>query len=216
MSSGGGALREAPQPACPWERPDSCRCSFLRAGRDGKRPGFYAPLTVGVIGAGGERTFDANSGPDGDATWKFVQQVDASVVGQSAPLPAPGLSSYYEIVVSQGSAALNRLPWYGTPTAQFFYYPGQGTVPPYVRLHMARISEPVHDTWLLATPTLTDMVQRHLQGLQPIRPSQTTPAIDSIVIGLGFLLALAGLAGAVFIARDRLLGVKSSRQPDAA
>ena len=181
-----------------------------------KGPDFYAPMTVGIIGATGERPFDASGGVDGDAVWRFVQQVDVSVVGQSAPLPAPALSAYYEMVVSQGPAAVNKLPWYGTPTAQFYYYPGQGKVPPYVRLHMARISEPVHDTWLLATPTLTDMVQRHLQGLQPIRPSQTTPAIDSIVIGLGFLLALAGLAGAVFIARDRLLGVKSSRQPDAA
>jgi hypothetical protein len=177
---------------------------------------FYAPLTVGIIGAGGERTFDANSGLDGDAAWTFVQQVDVSVVGQSAALPAPALTTYYEIVVSQGSAAVNRLPWYGTPTAQFFYYSGRGKVPSYVRLHMARIAEPAHDTWLLATPSLTGMVQRHVQGLQPIRPAQPSRGVDSMALGLGMAFALVGLAGAVLFRRGRVSAAGPARQPKAA
>ncbi|PZS08508.1 MAG: hypothetical protein DLM70_02580 [Chloroflexi bacterium] len=181
-----------------------------------KGPDFYAPLTIRIIGAGGERTFDANGGLDGDAAWNFVQQVEVYVAGQSVALPPQALSANYEIDFRQDSTAVNRLPWYGTPTAQFFYYQGRGSVPSYVRLHMARTSEPVHDTWLLATPSLTDMVQRHLQGLQPVRPSQPRPAIDSTALGFGLLVALALLAGAVLIRRGRLLAVAAGRQANTA
>ena len=181
-----------------------------------KGPDFYVPLTIAIVGAGGQRTFDASGGADGDAAWKFVQQIEVSVAGQSAALPTPGLSAYYEIVFRQGSAAVNRLPWYGTPTAQFFYYPGRGDTPPHVRLHMAGISEPVRDTWLPAAPSLTAMVQRHLEGLQPLRPSGSPLAIASMALGVGLLLILLALAGGLLLRWSGSFRLRAAQQHNSA
>ncbi|MHB8510079.1 MAG: hypothetical protein ACYDGR_15800 [Candidatus Dormibacteria bacterium] len=164
-----------------------------------KGPDFYAPLTIGLVGLGGVRSFDASGGMDGQAAWELVQQIQISAAGNSSPRPAPNLHDYYEITFHQGSATPNRLPWYGTPTSQFFFYPGTGSTPDHLRLHMARISEPLRDTWLLAMPSLSAMLGRHVQGLAPVRGTHPAGSVSWLSLGLIPPLVL----GALWVFRRR-------------
>ncbi len=131
----------------------------------------FLPLTIHIVGSGGDRSFAVVPGPDSQDLGRFIDdQIGAALAASSgarAGLPAPNLTDFYEIVFIQAPTAY-RLPWYGMPTGQFFYYPARGSLPAYVRLHIGRISEPVHDVWLIAGPSLMNLVERHRDGLQPI------------------------------------------------
>lgn len=155
----------------------------------------FLPLTIHLIGAGGDRSFAVAPGPDSQDLGAFIyDQVGGALAASSgAPpgLPAPSLTDFYEIVFIQAPTAY-RLPWYGMPTAQFFYYPARGSLQAYVRLHVARISEPVQDVWLIAGPSLTNLVERHRDGLQPIHPQpQPAPGLPAWS-WLGLIPLLAG------------------------
>ncbi|MDQ6945536.1 MAG: hypothetical protein M3256_04525 [Actinomycetota bacterium] len=141
------------------------------------------PLNVRMVGLGGERGIQFVSGGDLNGAAAFsdqvadIEQVATSLVfgsGRPASLPTPGLTDFYEIDFTQPLAA-DRFPWNGMPSPQFYYYPAHGSLPAYVRLHMARGSQPAVDGWLLARPGFIDLINRHLNGLAPLHPQPTPP-----------------------------------------
>jgi hypothetical protein len=180
-----------------------------------KGPDFYGPPTVRIVGSSGQRTFDPSGGPDGAAVWEFTQEVGLSTEGQARSVSSPGLPDSYEILFTQGPTATIKLPWYGTPTARFFYYPARGGVPAHVRLYMARASEAPHVTWLVASTSLSAMVERHAEGLAPARAQLPRPDVVPAAVGLGLmvtvLLSVGVLARRVWVPRLRRATPNSGR-----
>ena len=166
-----------------------------------KEESEYAPLTIRIIGADDERSFDVVSTGDQAGVSAFIERVGDSVLrGRGTPvgLPAPGLTDYYELALVQGPNAVNRLPWYGMPIARFFFYPARGSVPAYLRIRIARVSEPAHDAWLKAGPSLIGLVDGHRDGLAPVhprpRPASEMPVAVWLTVAAAFLIVVVLLA----------------------
>src|ERR1700738_2371758 len=117
------------------------------------------PLNARIIGAAGARTIDFVAAVDPNWTTVFSDEVaDIEPMAPTlvfGPGPAgrraPGLTIFYEIDFVQPLAA-DRFPGNGMRHAPFYFYPGRGSVPAYVRLHATRGSQRSVDGWLPAQP----------------------------------------------------------------
>jgi hypothetical protein len=137
-----------------------------------KGPDFYGPLRIRLVGSDASRTFDATAVPDREPAYQLTQQV-VQTVAVPSPGPTPAAAgNYYEVVFEQQPSAVVRLPWYGMPTARFFYHPRHGTATAYLHVVVARESEPARETWEPVAPATADMLARHLTGLAPIDPTR--------------------------------------------
>src|SRR4030081_2690510 len=83
---------------------------------------FYGPLRIRLVGSDGTHAFDSGSEADREPAFQLTQQM-AEVVAAPYGGPAPaGAGDCYEVVFDQQPGATTRLPWYGMPTARFFYH----------------------------------------------------------------------------------------------
>ena len=98
---------------------------------------------------------------------------------------------YYEIDFAQPLAA-DRFPWNGMSTPHFYFYPGRGGIPAYVRLHVTRGSEPPVDGWIPAQPEFANWVTPYLERLAPLQSPPRPPASPAGWWWLGLVLLLAG------------------------
>jgi hypothetical protein len=163
-----------------------------------KGPDFFGPMRIRLVGSNGARAFDASSGPDQEAKYQLTQQVVAAVAAPAAGTVPSDAGDYYEILFEQQPGAMTRLPWYGMPVARFFYHPGHGTSPAYLRIAVARQSEPMHETWELVSRDGGDLFARHLSGLAPIRVTRPAPAPNPMLSWLPPSVALV-LAGSLLL-----------------
>ena len=175
-----------------------------------KGPDFYAPLRIRLVGSNGSRAFDAGSGPDQEATYQLTQQVVKAVASPSPGTVPPDAGDYYEVLFEQQPGAMTKLPWYGMPVARFFYHPAHGTAPAYLRIAVARQSEPTHEEWELVSPDSRDLLARHLSGLAPIRLPRPAPTPNPM---LPWLPPAAALVFAGFLL---LVVTAARRRPEVA
>ena len=140
---------------------------------------FYGPLRIRLVGSDGTHAFDSGSEADREPAFQLTQQM-AEVVAAPYGGPAPtGAGDYYEVVFDQQPGATTRLPWYGMPTARFFYHRARGNTLSHLRVVVARESQPARETWEPVEPATAAMIEAHLGGLAPIRatgPPAAAPA----------------------------------------
>ena len=141
------------------------------------------PLNARIIGASGAQTIDFAAAAN--PTWAMVFSDEVADIEPMAPTlvfgpgpagrPAPGLPAYYEIDFAQPLAA-DRFPWNGMSTPHFYFYPGRGGIPAYVRLHVTRGSQPPVDGWIPAQPEFANWVTPYLERLAPLQSASRLPA----------------------------------------
>jgi hypothetical protein len=157
------------------------------------------PVNARIIGAAGARTIDFVTAVEPTGATIFSDEVadiepmaPALVFGPGpAGRPAPRLTTYYEIDFAQPLAA-DRFPWNGMSTPHFYFYPGRGGIPAYVRLHVTRGSQPPVDGWIPAQPEFANWVTPYLERLAAFQTASRPPASPSEWWWLGAVLLLAG------------------------
>jgi hypothetical protein len=164
-------------------------------------------LSVRIVGAAGERDIKfvsdedlARAAPFSEQIADLEQMATPLVFGSDRPVgqPTPGLTEFYEIDFTQ-TLATYRFPWNGMSSPRFYFYPAHGN-PAYVRLHVARGSQPAVDGWVLARPAFTDLIMPHLVGLTPIHSQMAKSAQPFGFWWLGPILLLAA-ASALLVRR---------------
>ena len=142
---------------------------LLAVGAAAKEPQHYGQLTIQITGAGGsQRTFLAASREEQEEANYLVTQLGMVTEPTTISASPPSLSQHYQIAVSQQPGAGALLPWSGFSSAEFYYYPGHGATPAYVRSRIGRGSQPEYEAWLIAFPADQSLIEPHLAGLAPI------------------------------------------------
>lgn len=135
----------------------------------------YGLLTIQITGAGGsQRTILADSPEDQRNAVFMVTELGMVTALTTISASPPGLSRHYQIAVRQQPGAAALLPWSGLSSAEFYYYPGVGQTPAYVRCRIGRGSQPDVEAWLIAFPAVTSLLEPSLAGLAPMENALTT------------------------------------------
>jgi hypothetical protein len=168
------------------------------------------PVNARIIGPAGARTIDFVTAVDPTGATIFSDEV-ADIEPMATPLVfgpgpagrrAPGLTTYYEIDFAQ-PLAQDRFPWNGMSTPHFYFYPGHGGIPAYVRLHVARGSQRPVDGWIPAQTEFANWVTPYLEGLASFEAASRPPASPTGWWWLGPVLLAAG-ASVLLLRRLRL------------
>src|ERR1700682_216805 len=141
------------------------------------------PLNARIVGATSTRTIDFAAAVDPAGATIFRDEV-ADIEPMATTLAfgpgpagrrAPGLTAFFEIDFTQPLAAY-RFPWNGMNTPHFYFYPGRGGIPAYVRLHVTRGAQPAVDGWIPAQPEFLNLLPPYLDGRKPFQPAMRPPA----------------------------------------
>jgi hypothetical protein len=190
--------------------------SLLPVGAAAKEPQHYGQLTIQITGAGGsQRTFLAATAEEQEEANYLVTQLGMVTEPTTISASPPSLSQHYQFAVRQQPGAGALLPWSGFSSAEFYYYPGRGATPAYLRCRIGRGSQPDYEAWLIAFPADQSLIEPHLAGLAPIGEAPPTlplkaatanpPATANLpapAIALTFLLVAAVVTG-IFLLRSK-------------
>lgn len=142
-----------------------------------KEPQNYGQLTIQITGLGGTQSiFRAESPEDQQDANYLVTQLGMVTFATTLSASPPPPSQHYQISVKQEPGAASLLPWSGFSSADFYYYPGRGQTPPYVRCRIGRGSQPEHEVWLITFPAVQSLIEPHLKGLAPMESGRSQNA----------------------------------------
>jgi hypothetical protein len=167
------------------------------------------PLEVRIFGAkGAVRDFIVASAQDRHAATALVGQVAGVLQGPSQPIEdAAATFPHYQIGLSRLGPTFVTDPWVRTSETRFIYYPGPQDTS-FLVIQFSRGAAALEQRWVLASPEVTSLVQRHLRGLVPIGDRPASGAAASEPWGLAFgALLLGGFGALLFEDRRRFTSV---------
>lgn len=155
------------------------------------------PLEVRIFGAqGAVRDFIVVSAQDRHAARALVDQVTGALQGPSHPIEdAAATFPHYRIGLSRLGPTFVTDPWLRTSETRFIYYLGPQDTS-FLVIQFSRGAAALEQRWILASPEVTSLLQRHLRGLMPIGLVPTTGGGGSEPWGMAFgalLLTSLGL-----------------------
>jgi hypothetical protein len=163
------------------------------------------PLEVRIFGANGAvRDFIVLSAQDRHEATALVDQVTGALQGPSQPIEdAAATFPHYQIGLSRLGPTFVTDPWVRSSETRFIYYPGPQHIS-FLVIQFSRGAAALEQRWVLASPDVTSLLQRHLQGLVPIGLRSATSAGASEPWGMAFgALLLTGFALLLFEDRRR-------------
>lgn len=196
-----------------------------------KEPRHYGQLTIQISGAGGSgRTFLAASAEEQQEADYLVTQLGMVTEPTTISAPPPSLSQHYQIAVSQQPGTGPSVPWSGVSSAEFYYYPGRGATPAYVRARIGRGSQPGYEAWLIAFPAVQSLIEPHIAGLAPNEnapqplplkaATANSPATANLPAAIALtLLLVAAVVTIIFLLRSKsapLTTAKTSSRDEAS
>jgi len=155
------------------------------------------PLEIRIVGANGLRDFIALSPEDRRGATALLNQVAGAMDGPAQPIEeAAATLPHYRIVVRRLGPSYFVNPWPRPTETSFIYYPGgEGTS--FLMVEFSQSDAALEQRWMLPSPEVSALLERHLQGLPPIGsevPHETNRAAPwGMAIGVVLLAALGAL-----------------------
>ena len=173
---------------------------------------YSGPLEIRIFGANGAlRDFVARSAADRLGATALLGQVTGALQGPAQPIEdAAATFPHYRIGVSRLGPTYVTNPWARTSETSFIYYPGrQGTS--FLVIQFNQGNAALQQRWILASPEVASLLQRHLQGLPPIGLAPASRATVSEPWGMAVgVLLLTGFGLMLFEDRRRLIRQRRS------
>ena len=150
------------------------------------------PLEIRMFGSNGEvRDFLARSPQDRRAAIALVTQIDGAIQGPAQPIEeAAVMSPHYRVEVSRLGPTYVTNPWARLSQTSFIYFPG-GQANSFMVVEFTQRRAALEQRWIVPDGEVAALLERHLQGLQPIglepaiHATATTPwnmALGALVI----------------------------------
>lgn len=163
---------------------------------------FFGPLEIRIVGADDLRDFIALSAEDRRAAILLVEQLTTAMQGPAQPVGSTATTQpHYQIGVSHLGMTYVTTPWARLSDVSFAYYPGsEGMTLLLVRF--SRDNAAAVERWLVPSPPVAAMIDRHAIGLAPIgtEPSGAAGGTMDWGIAVGAAL-LAGIT--LLLVEDR-------------
>lgn len=174
---------------------------------------FFGPLEIRIIGAGDVRDFVAMSPEDRLGAAALVKQISGAMQTPAQPIEeAAATLPHYRLGVGHLAMDYVTTPWARMSETSFVYYPG-GHGSSFLMVEFSPDNAALEERWIVPSPEVRAMLDRHIQGLAPIGMDSASPGAPTASWGIlvGAVL-LAGFTWMLFEDRRRwrVAGAKRS------
>jgi len=162
------------------------------------------PLEIRIVGANGLRDFIALSPEDRRGATALLNQVAGAMEGPAQPIEeAAATLPHYRIVVRRLAPSYVMNPWPRPTETSFIYYPGgEGTS--FLMVEFSQGDAALEQRWMLPSPEVSALLDRHLLGLPPIGSEVSNEATSAVPWGMAIgVVVLAALGAILFEDRRR-------------
>lgn len=161
---------------------------------------FFGPLEIRIVGADDLRDFIALSAEDRRGATLLVEQLTTAMQGPAQRVASAATTlPHYQIGVSHLGMTYVTTPWARMSEARFAYYPSaEGMALLLVRF--SRGNAAAIERWLVPSPAVAAMIDRHAVGMAPIGTEPSGAAGGSM--DWGIVLGAALLAGITLVLID--------------
>ena len=173
------------------------------------------PLEIRIIGANGLRTFVALSPEDRRGAAALLNQVGGALEGPAQPIEeAAAMLPHYRVVVRRLPPSYLTGSWPRPTETSFIYYTGvEGTS--FLMVEFSQSDAALEDRWMLPSPEVSALLERHLKGLLPIgtEPSAESTSAPPWGMAIGVVL-LAAFGAMLFEERRRWSLLRAKGAPE--